>query len=275
MRIWTFGCSYTQYYWPTWADMLIHEAEVQGHEGFNLGSCGKSNQFIASRIWECNAKYKFTKDDWIFICWTVFYREDRYLTNKGWRNLLQFKDLPFSDNISEDEYKMFITNWMDPMHYAIRDCMLITSTIKGLESIGVNVLNWTMNPYVQPKAEYNWYIPQSSAEIVDIYKPSFSFPSMMEFTNTVTLDLASPTRIPVITPMDDKIVNDFHPLPSEHYGYLKEHICNKVPWAKNLSESTVSFANYWEEKIKDLPKPVLLTHENTGWSSTPKLDLWW
>jgi len=31
-RIFTFGCSFTEYSWPTWADMILHK-----REGVNYG----------------------------------------------------------------------------------------------------------------------------------------------------------------------------------------------------------------------------------------------
>ena len=37
MRIFTFGCSFTQYHWPTWADILINENICNGGIGENWG----------------------------------------------------------------------------------------------------------------------------------------------------------------------------------------------------------------------------------------------
>ena len=41
-RAFVFGCSFTQYYWPTWADILGREF----NKFENWGQCGGGNQFI-------------------------------------------------------------------------------------------------------------------------------------------------------------------------------------------------------------------------------------
>ena len=37
MRLFAFGCSLTQYFYPTWADILIHQYRNRGYEATQLG----------------------------------------------------------------------------------------------------------------------------------------------------------------------------------------------------------------------------------------------
>ena len=39
--LYTFGCSFTKYVWPTWADLLLSQVD-----GENWGMCGGGNKFI-------------------------------------------------------------------------------------------------------------------------------------------------------------------------------------------------------------------------------------
>ena len=85
MRVFAFGCSLTQYFYPTWADVLIHDYKSKGATvGENWGRSGAGNQYISTRLWEANTEYNFTKDDVILLQWSSFFREDRYHMGKGW-----------------------------------------------------------------------------------------------------------------------------------------------------------------------------------------------
>ncbi len=73
-RLIFFGCSFTQYGWPTWANVIGYDQGVEYH---NFGISGLGNVGILHRMIEANNKLKFTDDDKIFILWTSWSREDR------------------------------------------------------------------------------------------------------------------------------------------------------------------------------------------------------
>lgn len=73
-RLFTFGCSFTQYGWPTWADIIAYDRDI---EYYNYAIAGLGNVGIAHRILEADLKHKFCPDDEIFILWTSWSREDR------------------------------------------------------------------------------------------------------------------------------------------------------------------------------------------------------
>jgi hypothetical protein len=72
MAFFAFGCSFTNYSWPTWADMIGKEFE--SYE--NWGKSGGGNQFIFNSLMECVVKNKISKDDTVIIMWTNISRED-------------------------------------------------------------------------------------------------------------------------------------------------------------------------------------------------------
>ena len=65
-RLFTFGCSFTSYLWPTWADILGLEFTSAN----NWGHSGLGNRAIAERVAEAHAHFNFTKDDVIIVQWT-------------------------------------------------------------------------------------------------------------------------------------------------------------------------------------------------------------
>ena len=78
MRLFTFGCSFTWWPWPTWADIIAYELQLPY---YNWGHCGVGNVAIHSRMIECDLQNKFEKDDIILTVWSSWTREDRYDVN--------------------------------------------------------------------------------------------------------------------------------------------------------------------------------------------------
>ena len=77
-RLITFGCSFTDYSWPTWADIIALDQDCE-YENWALG--GGGNQQIARR-----ALYRRSRgmhhNDTVIIQWTSITREDRWLNNQ-------------------------------------------------------------------------------------------------------------------------------------------------------------------------------------------------
>jgi hypothetical protein len=75
-RLFTFGCSFTSWYWPTWADIIAWDLDIPNE---NWGISGLGNVGIFHRLVECDVRNTFQKDDLIAIMWSHWNREDRYM----------------------------------------------------------------------------------------------------------------------------------------------------------------------------------------------------
>jgi hypothetical protein len=73
-RLFVFGCSFTNYEWPTWADLLSFEFDE--YENWALPGIG--NRAIAERLSECHARNNITKDDVVIVQWSSHIRHDWY-----------------------------------------------------------------------------------------------------------------------------------------------------------------------------------------------------
>ena len=71
-RLYAFGCSFTMYAWPTYADILGSQFDTYENWAFP----GLGNRAIAERIAECHAKNTFTKDDVVLVQWSTHIRND-------------------------------------------------------------------------------------------------------------------------------------------------------------------------------------------------------
>ena len=81
-RLFCFGCSFTKYEWPTWADIIAHNLDI---EYYNYGGQGLGNYAILCLLVEANLRHTFTNNDLIFIGWSGWNREDKFIKkNNGW-----------------------------------------------------------------------------------------------------------------------------------------------------------------------------------------------
>lgn len=74
-RIFTFGCSWTRHWWPTWSNVIRYSVNAPV---FNWGLGRIGNVGIFHRLVECDLKNKFTDRDLILVQWSLWTREDRF-----------------------------------------------------------------------------------------------------------------------------------------------------------------------------------------------------
>lgn len=69
-RFFSFGCSFTSLWWPTWNDYI----GLNFDEYYNYGAGGADNKNILYKFIMADKKHKFTSDDYIIIMFTSFNR---------------------------------------------------------------------------------------------------------------------------------------------------------------------------------------------------------
>jgi hypothetical protein len=125
-RFFAFGCSFTGYKWPTWADILGKQFEYCE----NWGQSGAGNQYIFNSLIECNLKNKISSTDVVCVMWTNVYRIDRYIGNR-WLTPGNI----YSSGILDSD-RRWMNNFQDIRGYYIRDLAIIYATEQLLKSIG-------------------------------------------------------------------------------------------------------------------------------------------
>lgn len=133
-RLFSFGCSFTQYDWPTWADILGRQ--FKHYE--NWGRKGAGNQFIFNSLIECHLKNQLTPSDTVGIMWTNVAREDRYVNN-SW--------LVPGNIYTQTTYNSdFVRKFADTRGYYIRDLATIHAAKLLLDHIGCQYFFLSMVP---------------------------------------------------------------------------------------------------------------------------------
>tara|TARA_E500000081_G_C6103130_1_gene338618 strand:+ start:597 stop:1466 length:870 start_codon:yes stop_codon:yes gene_type:complete len=80
-RIITFGCSWTEFLWPTWANVISDILEVPL---FNQGGSGEGNVAILHKMLAWKLQCGFHNTDLVLVNWSNFMREDR-IKNGSWK----------------------------------------------------------------------------------------------------------------------------------------------------------------------------------------------
>lgn len=122
-RLFTFGCSFTDYAWPTWNDIVALDLNVPQY--FNYGKVGAGNQFIANAVVQANIEHKFKHDDLIIICWTNVFRNDRWHNGK-WIT---------EGNISGQDKTLALDQLHRTNEFLIKDSAIMELTIGYLNNL--------------------------------------------------------------------------------------------------------------------------------------------
>ena len=212
-RFFAFGCSYTSYIWPTWADLI--KKEMPQAEFFNLGKTGSGNLCISSKVAEANNRFKFTNTDLVMVMFSSYTREDRWVEYEWMtRGNVYVNDVYSSD---------WIRKFADERGYMIRDASLIDLTTRYLQSLPCDSRMMLSVPFKtnSDSPNHDSIVPN---DILSVYKDTFEemSPSLFE------LELVGWTT-------DYKKFKDGHPSPIIYYNYLE-----KI--GINLSESTKQYA---------------------------------
>ena len=207
-RLFTIGCSFTEYFYPTWANVL--SKSMPDAEFYNLGLSGTSNPFIANRLVEANLKFKLCETDLVIIMWTTTCRETHYARG-CWFN---------PGNIfSQSEYnKEFVDKFADPDGYLIRDLATIEMATSYANNLPCDYLGLLSTPLDFKYLHDGSPSYDLANEILNTYKDLLStFPkSMLELEMNNRWAPGSTYR----SDMFSGIREDYHPNPIRYCNYL-------------------------------------------------------
>jgi hypothetical protein len=244
-RLFTFGCSFTRYYWPTWADMLGREYD----EFENWGNGGIGNRAILERLTECVINNKITSNDTIVVQWSDLHRFDMHKPMpglpEGWAqggNMLTAPDFDkcwIGSVWDEQSYVMHTLNFIK-LAITLLESLPCTWYMTSLHDITVDLNRWphTFKNYL-PLFQHANFIP-----------PMDLFFSQYEFPKKTLIDIDSNTQ------------TDEHPTPMAHYAWLAEVLApklNKIPsekWAMDANSVLFDHCKYYSKLHDDFEKQM-------------------
>lgn len=233
-RLFTFGCSFTQYVWPTWADILGREFD----QFENWGSSAAGNQFIFNSLIECNLRNKLQKTDTVIIMWSNVTRLDRYY-EYHWH---LSGNLMHSVRGNSDEHVRF-QDINDFRGFLIRDLAVIEAAIRLLDSIGCKYQFHSMVPITTVDIEKYDSSSNNNIDILELYQN--------------TINKIKPS---IYTTMYN---NDWSSLPSVDlsYSYQYEYIASLNEFQENYNiiagANWPTYDNFIKNKLSDINPDIL------------------
>lgn len=253
-RLFSFGCSFTNYTWPTWADIAARNFDYFE----NWGQMGGGNSFIFYSLCEAIKRNSISKDDTVAVMWTSISREDRWIKSTGWLTVGSIYNQQVYD-------ETFVKKYADPTGYLIRDLATISAARRVLDSIGCKWKFFSIVPLgyhddsgddsscwftldqkvielykddigvIHPSVfevvfNQNWYSRSGPVKLDNLEKKynicrGKDWPSWEEFivdrTENCSPDIKHEIQ-KIFGFEKDLIRNDLHPTPAEHSEYLQK-----------------------------------------------------
>ena len=236
-RLFTIGCSFTEYFYPTWANIL--SKSMPEAKFYNLGLSGTSNPFIANRLVEANLKFKLCDTDLVIIMWTTVCRETHYARGRWFKP---------GNIFSQDVYsKEFVDKFADPDGYLIRDLATIEMATSYVNNLSCDYLGLLSTPMDFKYTHDGSPSCDLANEILDTYKDLLStFPkSMLELEMNNHWEPGSTYR----SDMFSGVREDYHPNPIRYCDYL-------IKLGLPMTQASVDYA---EESTKTI---LTIEHRN-------------
>lgn len=228
-RLFTFGCSFTRYCWPTWANILGEEFDSFE----NWGKAGAGNSFILYSLMECHQRNNLTTDDTVIVMWTSAGREDRWVNN-AW--------IAPGSIYNQDTYDQnFVVKFADPTGYLIRDLAILTATRHVLDNIGctyhfLQMAPWDLVDDSRHKKE------TVDSRLYKLYNKELERIKPSVYDTVFNGNWSSRNDL-------KPLVNDDHPIPGEHLIYLEQ-----VLPQYEISKSTRTLINKADQDVvADIP----------------------
>lgn len=250
-RFVSIGCSFTRWFWPTWADLLARE--MPDAKFVNIAKSGAGNQYINTMINILSRRHNFGPETLVGIMWSTFCREDRYVLENakaisdvgpGWHqtgNILNFGTNVFYD-----------IDYLEPFHYLIRDASLISASNQYLKNADFDTLNICsldlaqQIPYSISKHRHMEVTDPTDKlflEVMNLYRDIEEY-----FVGYLMTDGDQwPGNHVYPTPHDESYI-DYHPRSVDYANYLEK-------WGIPLSKSTLKFAHTETQKIDQITDP--------------------
>lgn len=238
-RLVVFGCSFTNYGWPTWADILAMDNPDWEFENWALPGIG--NQGIARRVMYRHYSQGWQPNEIVVVQWTSMVREDR------------FKDGEWLANGSVFNSKHYGIEWCEKYWDFDNDIINTVQSQKTVSCLVGDKLAYQMR-LDDPISNYIKH--QGTSEIYEFWKNHLG-----------TFD--SPEHGPFL----QGLTTDRHPDPVYWMNYVEEKIYK--PWGMSLKPSTVGKIFEYQNWLLDLAKEKLQHDEISRRSSARMLENGW
>ena len=244
-RLFTFGCSFTSWAWPTWADMI---GSTHFDQHIQCGKHGAGQQYIAQTFLQAYVTQNINSNDTVIIMWTSCFRNDVFKDNEwithGHRN--------------------FAVKWGDACKISevyVRDMTYISFVKQVLDNIGCEYYFSCLSDYELGKVAFGMdNLPELDLKsILSLYKDMIGnfLPSMY---STITTDGTCRTLGPPDSEAKLRNYDKVHPLPSQHLEFI-DKVLVKYPITRTSDREYIKSLDY-----------IVLDHFESITMATPSFE---
>lgn len=243
-RIFVYGCSYTSYQWPTWANMI--QKEFPQAEFYNFGRIGSGNQAISCRIAETDARFKFNENDLVMVMWSSYIRNDYWLYHeKSWFGAGNVYGTQFYD----DQYRQIYANSISG--FLIKNFALMRMTQTNLAHLPCQsiIMHSVPNTYYD-NVVFQPHEETMIKEIHNVYQSDFLNIPKTLLDLDVRIPITHSYEYPGMPSDKSNLFHDQHPSPSDYFNYINNNIMTLSPsteeYAKRSTTELVQLKTFKE-----------------------------
>jgi len=261
-RLFTFGCSYTAYGWPTWADICGRTFDTY----INYGKSGAGNHYIVSSLIECDRVYNLTPNDTVLIMFSGSTRFDT-LTHGSWgtRGNIFTTNNFFDEKFLQEYWSVdygYQTTWMHINHAHL---FLEYKNIQHKIMTAFNMLPGF-------EAEYD-YIPEITSKkfSIELEKDAIRILDVSIAMRDWVKSKYAKSDFYRFEPSKDKpwmkpneLFIDGHPTIKMHYDWVKQFLPNYLPEKFDVQKETEIHYNKMSYSPNYRRTPCACCVNNTG-----------
>lgn len=269
-RLFTVGCSYTNYSWPTYSAFLASVFK----KTYNYGASGAGNNYIFNTTCKLINDHNVGENDAIVVQWTGIGRLDEIIPkgdgysfygNLDWCDVFSWEWLTKHHNVAQLGY--------DYIHYI--QSLAAIAKVKGIKLVFTNMLDPTISLFYGEPAEVRWHKPLRG--YIEEFFPKDKIKQVLLENNFLTsieeFTWRYPKKKPTYLFTDDGAQGDDHPSPIQHLKYA-QYIAQELGFNDNVRifwGETYEFAEIYEDaftqenidikKLMKGPNKEYFTHE--------------
>jgi len=230
-RLFTFGCSYTKYMWPTWANIIATNFE----EHYYCAQQVEGNYYVAEILYEMHLKTTITKNDVVLIMLSSFNRIDIYNP--------KYKAFNLTGNIYNSEHiygEKFVRDAWNDEHSIYNTWFMVKSMKALLDSIGCEYKILHAFDLLETDTREILKTDDNTTLLINDYKQNvYMDESLQNYTRNYTPHSYGFKDTPIPYELDG------HPTIMCHHDFVKDHL------PEYYDTAMLQIAQIWESELPD------------------------
>lgn len=215
-RCFAFGCSYTNYVWPTFADLVGCNFE----EFYNFGLSGSDNTYALNRLIDTHSHFQLNPEtDFVIYGVTGFGRFTYWDRNHDW---IAQGDVNFSERKDPRKNNFLRLENYSPIYAAYRSINAIKIFKNFLQATNIPHIIY---PALDNAEFYNYRVYQYERPsfLPIITKECEAVQDLYDIKTSIDEYLLDIDEFHTKTYLKDENITMTHPTTNQHYGYLKKY----------------------------------------------------